>query len=190
MTAPLRLGGRAGLDDGYTVVWSVAEGRRGRRWREAVARDGALVRSILLEVSPVGRPTYLELATGVGLLTLHPDAEGREIHGNVVTSGGIRHLRFGWSLDHELDVVGSTAAAAVALQRLAGLVAVGEGRRIPVLRIDDSLEPGPAARRVSRTSSGGWHVIDLESDKDRSLILDDDGVPLLPGSVTWPLETD
>ena len=130
MTAPLRLGGRAGLDGG-AVVWSVAEGRRGRRWREAVTRDDGLVRSVLLEVSPAGRPTYLELATPSGLLTLHPDEQERELHGNAVTSGGIRHLRFDWSLDHGLHVVGSTVAAAAALHRLAGLVAVGEGRRIP-----------------------------------------------------------
>jgi hypothetical protein len=108
----------------------------------------------------------------------------------VVTSGGIRHLRFDWSLDHVLDVIGSTAAAAVAVQRLADLVAVGEGRRIPVLRIDDSLDPGPAVRRITRTSSGGWHLIDLESDGERTVILDDDGVPLLPGTITWPLEAD
>jgi hypothetical protein len=189
MTAPLRLGGRAGLDGG-AVVWSVAEGRRGRRWREAVTRDDGLVRSVLLEVSPAGRPTYLELATPSGLLTLHPDEQERELHGNAVTSGGIRHLRFDWSLDHGLHVVGSTVAAAAALHRLAGLVAVGEGRRIPVLLIDDALEPVPAVRRVTRTSAGGWHIVDVESDEERTMILDDDGVPLLPGSVTWPLETD
>jgi hypothetical protein len=81
-------------------------------------------------------------------------------------------------------------AAAAALHRLAGLVAVGEGRRIPVLLIDDALEPVPAVRRVTRTSAGGWHIVDVESDEERTMILDDDGVPLLPGSVTWPLETD
>jgi hypothetical protein len=186
----LRLGGRAELAGGGTVIWSVAEGRRGRRWREAVTRDGRLDRSILLEVSPAGRPSYLELATPAGLLTLHPDPEERALHGNVVTIGGIRHLRFDWSLEHELDVVGSTVVAAAARHRLTGIVAVGEGRRIPALRIGDRLDPGPSTRRVTRTSLGGWHVVGLETDEEQTLILDDDGVPLLPGTVFWPLETD
>ncbi len=190
MTGPIRLGGRAGLDGGGTVTWSVAEGRRGRRWREVVTQGDGVARSVLLEVSPAGRPTYLELATPSGLLTLHPDTHERELHGNAVTSDGIRHLRFDWSLDHELDIVGSTVAAAVATHRLSALVAAGEGRRTPVLRIDDALEPRPATRRVTRTSSGGWHIVDLETDQEQTVILDDDGVPLLPGTVTWPLETD
>ena len=190
MTGPLRLGGRAALDGGGAVVWSVAEGRRGRRWREVVTQGGGIARSVLLEVSPAGRASYLELATPSGLLTLHPDAHERELHGNAVTAGGIRHLRFDWSLDHALQVVGSSVAAAVALHRLAGIVALGEGRRIPILLIDDGLDPVAANQRVTRTSAGGWHIVEVERDEERTMVLDDDGVPLLPGSVTWPLETD
>ena len=34
MTAHLRVGGRGQGTDGAAVIWSVAEGNRGRRWRE------------------------------------------------------------------------------------------------------------------------------------------------------------
>lgn len=190
MTAPLRSGGCAKLPGGATVIWSVAEGRRGRRWREAVTLDGRLARSVLLEASPAGHPTYLELATPAGLLTLHPDLDDSQLHGNVVTPGGIRHLRFEWSLEHEVLVAGSLAALSVSLHRLRGVVAVGERRRVPVLQVDDELAPIPVVWRVTRTSPGGWHLQDLENDEERSAIIDDDGVPLLPGTVSWPLETD
>ena len=89
---PIRAGGRAVLPTGATVVWSVAEGLRGRRWRELVTVGGSFRRSMLLEASPAGRVTRLELSTAAGLLTLHPDADSRELHGNVVTPTGIRHL--------------------------------------------------------------------------------------------------
>ena len=170
MTTPLRSGGRAELPGGATVVWSVAEGRRGRRWREAVRVAEALARSTLLEASPAGRPTYLELATPAGLLTLHPDVDERELHGNVVTPDGIRHLRFDWSLEHELFVVESVAAASVALHRLARVVAVGDGRRVPVLQVDDALEPAPATWRVTRTSTGGWHLVNADSGEERTTV--------------------
>lgn len=190
MTGPLRLGGRAELPDGATIVWSVAEGRRGRRWREAVTIDGRLLRSVLLEASPTGRPTYLEVATAAGLLTLHPEPDERELHGNAVTRDGVRHLRFDWSFDHELFVVGSIAAASVALHRLGRVVATGEGRRVVVLQVDDALQPTPSAWRVTRTSAGGWHLQDGDGGHERTTVLDDDGVPLLPGGSSWPLETD
>ena len=47
-----------------------------------------------LEVAPNGRVTRLELTTGAGLLTLHPEPDESALHGNVVTPTGIRHLAF------------------------------------------------------------------------------------------------
>ncbi len=145
---------------------------------------------MLLEASPAGRPTYLEMATPAGLLTLHPDVDERELHGNVVTADGVRHLRFDWSLEHELFIGGSLAAASVALHRLGRVIAMGEGRRVPVLQIDDALDPAPSAWRVSRTSAGGWHLDNSDTGETRTTVLDDDGVPLVPGAVSWPLEID
>ena len=50
MSAMVRRAGQAILPDGTEVVWSVADGRRGRRWRATTTRDGALPPSLLLEV--------------------------------------------------------------------------------------------------------------------------------------------
>ena len=190
MSSAVRSGGRAVLPGGLAVVWSVADGRRGRRWRESAGRDGTVSRSLLLEVSPAGRPTRLELTTAAGLLTLHPDTEGRELHGNVVTAAGIRHLRFDWSAAHELFVVASPAAAAVALRHLADSVTVGEGVAVGVIWIDDALVPRPGAWQVTRTAGDRWHLRDLEGTEERLAMVDPDGLPILPRAERWPLEQD
>ncbi len=93
MTTNVRRGGRGTLPDGAQLTWSLAEGGRGRRWRASRVRDGRLEGTILLEIDAAGRPARLELGTSDGLLTLHPDRGERELHGNVVTPDGIRHLR-------------------------------------------------------------------------------------------------
>ena len=187
---PFRAGGRASLPSGAMVVWSVAEGVRGRRWREAITVDGSLRRALLLEASPAGRATRLELTTVAGLLTLHPDTDSRELHGNVVTPSGIRHLRFDWSPEHELFVVGSPASASVALRRFADVLAIGETQQVPGVSIDDALEPRPGAWQVTRAAVGDWDLRrDDGSEEDRTS-LDEEGIPILPGAVSWPLETD
>lgn len=190
MSGPVRSGGRAVLPDGATIVWSVAQGLPGRRWREAVSHDGALRRALLLEVSPAGRPTRLEMTSAAGLLTLHPDADGRELHGNVVTPTGIRHLRFDWSFEHDLFVTGSPAAAAVAVRRFADLLAVGEARPVPSVWIDDALEPRSGTWQVTRTASDGWHLRDLNGMGEGTARLDEDGTPVLSGGASWPLDVD
>lgn len=91
MSQPVRLAGRVRRSDGSTVTWTLAEGGKGRRWREVVA-DGRSVRwSLLYETDPVGRFSHLELATPSGLATLHPETDGT-LHGNVVTEAGVRHV--------------------------------------------------------------------------------------------------
>ncbi len=108
----LRRAGCLETGGGETVLWSVAEGGRGRRWR-SLRRDaaGVLVADLLLEVDPVGRWTRLELATSGGMLTLHPDPDGRSAHGNVVTPAGMRHLAPPWGSGHRLVVEGEPVAA-------------------------------------------------------------------------------
>jgi hypothetical protein len=110
-TTPLRRAGRLPLPGAGDVLWSVAEGRRGRRWR-ALRRDadGVLVSDLLLEVDPAGRWSRLELATGVGILTLHPEPDGSAVHGNVVTPGGVIPVALPWSRAHRLVLPGDPVA--------------------------------------------------------------------------------
>ena len=131
MGGPVRRGGRGTLPDGAQLTWSLAEGGRGRRWRASRVRDGRLEGTLLLEIDGADRPARLELGTADGLLTLHPDRDERELHGNVVTPDGIRHLRFDWSPAHELVVDGFPVVlmAAVRRGRASGRPAGGHRRR-------------------------------------------------------------
>lgn len=187
--ALVRRGGRATTIGGDQLLWSEAEGARGTRWRESLVRDGALVRSLLLEVSTAGRPTRLEVSAPAGLLTLHPEPDESELHGNVVRADGIRPLAFPWSGEHELLILGSPASATITLRRLAGSLGVGASRVLDVLRIDDELEPRPVRWDVERIDHDAWHLHDTAGSEERLLTVDDDGRPLLPEAIAWPLET-
>lgn len=186
--APVRRAGRATTIGGETLTWTEAEGTRGTRWRESLARDGNLVRSLLLEVSGVDRPTRLEITTAAGLLTLHPEPDESGLHGNVVRSDGVDHLAFAWSPEHELLVLGSPASATITLRRLAGRIVVGATRTFEVLQIDDALDPRPARWIVERIARHAWHLRDADGQEERRLTVDDEGRPLLTGALSWPLE--
>lgn len=171
MAAPVRRAGRGRLPDGAAVIWAVAEGTQGRRWREVVARDGTVVHSLLLETFPDRRFAHLELSTRAGLLTLHPEGD-RTLHGNAVTADGVRHvIGLPWPdkavvLVEDSPVAG--AAAARALEARAG------GGQIPTVRIPADLsvvaEDVPAAAVAPE--------------------LDDDGLPILADGESWPLELE
>lgn len=150
--------------DGARVVWTVADGRRGRRWREVRSRDGVTERALLLETDAEGRVTRLELSSAAGLLTLHPEPDGASLHGNVATPTGVRHHAFAWSSEHALLVDGSAAtSAALARRRRSG--------RIEILRIGDDLAPRA-------------DMLDLET---LDVTLDADGITTGEGP-SWPLE--
>jgi hypothetical protein len=141
----LRLGGSGRMVDGSDVTWSLAEGERGRRWRWTVTGDGRLRHVALVEIDPTGRFARLELASSAGMLTLHPDADGRSIHGNVVSNGRVRPLSFDWS---------STAAVVIAGDSF-GSTILQVGTSAPTLVIGPQLdvaagENGPALERDSR----------------------------------------
>ena len=91
MTDLVRRAGAGRAVDGTDVVWSVAEGRKGRRWREVRSRDGVVVSSLLLESFTDRRFAHLELSTAAGLLTLHPESDGT-LHGNAVLTDGVDHI--------------------------------------------------------------------------------------------------
>ena len=189
MTSPdVRRAGRATLHDGAQLVWTVADGRRGRRWRAMTTLDGALTHALLLEVDPDGRLSRLELTTAAGLLTLHPEDHATELHGNVATSDGMRHLTVAWSPEHALQIEGRPLASAVAARRLAARIAVGEGIRVPVVVIDTTLLPRSAVAHVERIAEHRW-LFERDGAVEQ-FTLDGDGVPIgLADALDWPLET-
>jgi hypothetical protein len=161
----LRRAGAGETPDGRHVTWSVAEGRRGRRWREVLATPGgrSIESSLLLELDPDGRFSHLELSTAAGLLTLHPEGDGT-LHGNAVTSRGIEHVAGRpWERD-----------AVILLERsvICEAVAGSSAGDVAALHISLSLELtwDPVARERTPTA---------------------DGLPQLVGGRSWPLdETD
>jgi hypothetical protein len=186
MIALVRRAGQVILADDAHVVWSVADGRRGRRWRALTTRVGALEASVLLEVGLDGRPSRLELATAAGLMTLHPEAPGL-LHGNVVSPDGVRHLAFAWGDEHELEVEGQLITTAVTAGRLARSTPVGEGRTVPVVVVSPDLSVRERSRRYVRVDQATWQI-DREGDRFE-LRIDGRAVPIWPGAtVEWPLE--
>ncbi|HEX7951148.1 MAG TPA: hypothetical protein VF494_12420 [Candidatus Limnocylindrales bacterium] len=192
MTDPLRRAGAGTLADGSQLVWSVADGRRGRRWRAVASVDGAITHALLLEIDTAGRPSRLELTTPAGLLTLHPEEGSGELHGNVVTVSGVRHLALPWSEAHGLEVDGRPLAAAVTAHRLAGSTAVGEGRTVLIVAISADLDVTAGNRRYDRVGEGEWRIATIDGHvAPVRLAIDERGVPILPGDAPeWPLELD
>jgi hypothetical protein len=124
----LRRAGTGRLETGGLATWSLAEGRRGRRWRWTIVVEGALHQVSLVEIDPGGHVTRLELATAAGLLTLHPDETGRRLHGNVANRDGVRGVDRNWSDGHRLALIDDEFGSAVLGASDAGartIVAVG-----------------------------------------------------------------
>ena len=171
----VRRAGTGRFVDGTDVVWSVAEGQKGRRWREVRTRDGVVLSSLLLETFPDRRFAHLELTTAAGLLTLHPEADGT-INGNVVRAAGIEHIAgVPWPAGALLIVHGSpTALAAAASSVRGGGAEPAEGER-PIVAVDPSL----GVRAASVPAAGlARHPIDA------------DGLPILTAGSSWPLELE
>lgn len=185
----LRRAGSTRLPDGARLEWTVADGRRGRRWRAVATDDGRITHALLLEVGLDGRVARLELATPAGLLTLHPDARGSTLHGNIVSPTGVRHLSYPWGSGHAVSVVGRPIADAVTVHRLAASVGVGEGRDVPSLAIAPDLTLRETVVRFERRSDGAWTL--TAQGAERSLAIDARGLPFsAEDSADWPLELD
>jgi hypothetical protein len=182
----VRRAGRGPDATGALVVWSVAEGRRGRRWREVRSvAGGGVVSSLLLETDPGGRFSHAELGTEAGLLTLHPEDDGT-IHGNVVTADGVEHVSgLPWSPDAVLLVEGSTIAATALAHGLRHTVAAETSVSRPAVFVDLGLAVRAADISIERVSEDAWR---LGSTGD--VAVDDDGLPLLAGARIWPLEAE
>ena len=192
MSRFIREAGTGVLADGSRLVWSVADGRRGRRWRAVATLDGAISHALLLEVDVEGRPSRLELTTVAGMLTLHPDTSRGSLDGNVVTPAGVRHLGLPWSDEHGLEIQGQPIASAVTAYRLAGAMAVGEGRAIPVVLITADLLVSEATRRFVRLGESEWSIEGANGSAGATTVeVDERGIPVgLKGRREWPLELD
>lgn len=161
----LRRAGRGRDGDGAVVTWSVAEGSRGRRWREVVTADGAVQSSLLLELDPGGRFSHLELSTAAGLLTLHPEGDAT-LHGNAITSDGVRHV-MGWPWERRRAIwVHGSSICLAAGRRPDGT------RAVEWLVIDRDLH----LETVVRVMRPNWRLVDAES------------LPVLEDGTSWSLE--
>jgi len=155
----LRRAGAGTLPDGWLVTWSVAEGTRGRRWRWTVVSPAGLRHAALVEFDPDGRFGRLELEAAPGMLTLHPDADRRSAHGNVVRPGGVDPVEVAWSDDDGLAIEGDPFGTAVSGWRGRGWVV------------------GPDLQ-LRREDGGEVHALEV----------DERGIPRLDDVREWPLE--
>ena len=190
---PIRLGGRLTLQDGGSLVWSIAEGRRGRRWRSVTTGEqGGLVSDILLETDARGRPSRLEVATSSGLLTLHPGegAAASSLLGNTVTIAGVRHHELPWGADHLLFVERSPIVDAAACAPLATRLGVGEGAWLGSVVVDEALVPRPGQSLIVRTESATFTIANPASGTERTVHLAAGASPDGGASTRWELERD
>ena len=187
----MRRGGTASLPGGRHLVWTVAAGSQGRRWRSVTTHgDGRLEAALLAETDLAGRLVKLELATGEGLLTLHPDGDPVRLHGNVVRASGIDHLSFPWSAAHVLLAGASPVTAAIAVAGSASRIGVGEGSKIPAVAVGIDLRPATATWHVARVAERRWRLLAAGGGASLVLETDADGLPTADDGMTWPLELE
>lgn len=185
MAARLRFGGRGQGADGASVVWSVAEGSRGRRWREVRNVGAAVASSLLLETDPAGRFAHLELSTPSGLLTLHPEPDGT-LHGHAVVSDGVEHVEgLAWDADGLVLLEGSTVCRLAAAALLADSVAVRSSKAQLAVVIPPTLWLEVKPVRIERLDERAWRF-----GAEEPFAVDRDGLPILRGGEVWPLERD
>ena len=168
------------------MTWTVADGSKGRRWREAVTDARGIRHSLLFETGSDRRFGHMELASAAGLLTLHPEGDAT-LHGNLVDGTGVRHIvGLPWDRDAVVDLAGSAitaAAAAWLLDRAPG--AREDGIEVAVLRISANLELEVAATTVTPVGDASWRAAD-----GTTFAAGRDGLPVLDAAAEWPLEQD
>jgi hypothetical protein len=186
VSAPLRVAGWGTLDDGAAITWTVAQGRRGRRWREVVAIGDDVRHSLLLETDADGRFNHLELARAGGLWTFHPEPDGT-LHGNHVDPGTreVHHvagLRF--APDDLLVIEGSPLGAAAIAWRVSTVVAEAASATFAgiVLPLAGPIMAEPTIR-VERLGATRWRIGD-----GPPFDVSADGLPILADGETRPLE--
>jgi hypothetical protein len=118
---------------------------------------------------------------------MHPEADARTVHGNVVTEDGIEHLARPWSPEHALVIAGSPAALAIVVARQGADRPAGEGMTVAGLVIDDDLTVRKATFSIRRIGEATWHV-EIDDGPATPIVLDEDGIALLDDAESWPLE--
>jgi hypothetical protein len=187
MTDLLRRAGRARLPDGRHLLWTVAEGTRGRRWRATVDGPDGLGLALLLELDVTARLTRLELAASAGLLTLHPDAGGTRLHGNIATPDGMRHIDLVWADDRDIQVEDVPIALAVIAHRYRERVAIGERLTLGLLSIGEGLEMHETEAILVRDGADRWSL--ERGGRTTRLQVDGRGILAVGTDVAeWPLE--
>jgi hypothetical protein len=151
---------------------------------------GRLEAALLLETSPDGRLQKLELATGEGLLTLHPEPDQKRLHGNVVRVSGVEHVELPWSDRHALFVGDSPITAAAAVRGPIAPVGVGEGAGVPAVEVAIDLHIRQATWRVARSGMRRWWLLAADSGASLLLETDEDGIPTTADGISWPLERE
>ncbi len=190
MITLLRRAGSGRLTDGSRLVWTVAEGSRGRRWRWTHTTDVGLSSVGLLELDEQGGFSRLELGSAVGLLTLHVDHGGGEVNGNVAGPSGMRHLRFPWSPDALVLVDGEPLVAAAMCHRLAGRLDARPTDEHDVLLVEPSYAVRDTLGRFTRESDTRWRI-ELSQARRFRIAIDGQGLPTGLGDESdWPLEVD
>lgn len=182
----LRVGGRGSTSSGDSIVWSVAEGSRGRRWREVRSSGHASIgHSLLLETGADGRFVHLELSTPSGLLTLHPEADGT-LHGHAIVSDGVEHIAgLPWDADGIAMLDESTICRVAAAASLTNAIAVGESRAHLAAVIPPTLWLAVKPIRIERIGTTSWRF-----GGEEPVVVDARGLPVLRGGEIWSLERD
>jgi hypothetical protein len=160
MTDWLRRAGEGTVGD-TTVRWAVAEGSRGRRWRWTLSAGGSRRSTTLLELTPAGAFARLERDSAAGLLTAHPEPDGRTLHGNLVGTGGVDPIALPWRAAMGVELEGDPFGSALC---------AGDGE---VLAVAADGTVSIAARQEPRAGA---------------LAVDARGVPQLAEAAEWPLE--
>ncbi len=166
------------------MIWSVAEGSRGRRYREVRRAGEGIAHSLLLETDPAGRFSHLELSTPSGLLTLHPEGDGT-LHGHAIVSDGVEHVAgLAWEPDGLVVIDDSVVCVLAASRLLRPTLEAASSIARHAVWIPPTLWVEIRPVRVAR-AAGSWQL-----GSDGPIEIDPGGLPRLAGGEMWPLEPE
>ena len=182
----LRVGGRGSSASGASIIWSVAEGRRGRRWREIRRAGEGIGHSLLLETRsgwPLQPPRAID---AVGPADAPPRGETerstvmRSSATGSSTSPGSPGSRTGSSRSRARS---SARLAAAGLLRPVLDAGASRAHHAVRSRRRSGSRSGRSGSREPPAAAGSWERRPRSSSIRR-------GLPELTGGETWPLERD